>query len=277
MSNRSTAESSGAEPAELNSSTVSQVHSNVGEQTVSGDQVPQHIAIIMDGNSRWAKKRGKSTPAGHRAGVEAVRKVLRLCTDHGVKIVTLFAFSSENWQRPSAEVKALMRLFASYLKREVNQLHADGVRVRFIGDRQRFSKSLVKQMESAEQLTIDNTDTTLVIAVDYGGQWDITRAARELAEMVQAGVLQPEQIDESLLDAHISLADIPKPDLCIRTAGEQRISNFLLWQLAYAEFFFTETLWPDFGEKDMVAALASYHMRDRRYGGRDEEAPVEAY
>ena len=234
----------------------------------SGD-VPQHLAIIMDGNSRWAKSRGKSTPAGHRAGVEAVRTVLKLCQNHGIKVVTLFAFSSENWQRPSLEVKALMKLFATYLKKEVKQLHADGVRVRFIGDRQRFSKGLVKQMQNAEQLTADNRDTTLVLAVDYGGQWDIANAARQLAERVEVGELRASDIDVDLLDSCISLADLPKPDLCIRTAGEQRISNFLLWQLAYAELYFSDTFWPDFDEADLQAALSSYAQRQRRYGGRD--------
>jgi undecaprenyl diphosphate synthase len=230
--------------------------------------IPEHLAIIMDGNSRWAKRCGKSTPAGHRAGVETVRKVLRLCADHKIKIVTLFAFSSENWQRPSTEVNALMTLFSTYLKREIKKLSDDGVRVRFIGDRQRFSPALVRQMDYAEQLTANNSDTTLVIAVDYGGRWDITHAARQLAVRVQSGELQPEQINEQLLNSCLSTADLPEPDLCIRTAGEQRISNFLLWQLAYAELFFTDTLWPDFDEADMLAALASYQQRQRRFGGR---------
>ncbi len=234
-------------------------------------EVPRHLAIIMDGNSRWAKRQGKSTPMGHKAGVETVRTVLRLAKDCGVEIVTLFAFSSENWQRPSMEVKALMTLFSTYLKGEIKQLHHDGVRVRFIGDRQRFNEGLIKQMEYAEQLTANNTETTLVIAVDYGGQWDIANAARQLAEQVKAGTLEPEQIDENLLDQYITLSDLPKPDMCIRTAGEQRVSNFLLWQLAYSEFFFTDTLWPDFSEQDMHAALSSYNQRDRRYGGRDED------
>lgn len=236
-----------------------------------GYRVPRHLAIIMDGNSRWAKRRGKSTSSGHRAGVEAVRNVLRMAQQHGIEVLTLFAFSSENWQRPSAEVKALMTLFSTYLKKEIKQLHDDGIRVRFIGERRRFSKALLQQMEQAEQLTRDNTTATLVIAVDYGGQWDIANAARQLAEQVQAGTLQPDQIDVDRLDACIAMADLPKPDLCIRTAGEQRISNFLLWQLAYSELFFTETLWPDFAEADMQAALDSYNRRVRRYGGRVEE------
>ena len=235
------------------------------------DEVPRHIAIIMDGNGRWAKRQGKSTSMGHKAGVETVRTVLQLVKDNGIKIVTLFAFSSENWQRPSLEVKALMALFSTYLKNEIQQLHQDGVCVRFIGNRQRFNGSLIEQMDYAEQLTSDNTDTTLVIAVDYGGQWDIANAAKQLAEQVKAGTLEPGQIDETLLDQYIALADLPKPDLCIRTAGEQRMSNFLLWQMAYSEFFFTDTLWPDFGEREMQAALASYKQRDRRYGGREED------
>ncbi len=231
---------------------------------------PKHLAIIMDGNGRWAKRRGKSTSYGHRAGVEAVREILGLCRDHGIQVLTLFAFSSENWQRPSKEVSALMTLFASYLKKEVNKLHKDGVRIRFIGGRDRFSKALLKQMEHSENLTRDNSDTTLVIAVDYGGQWDIANAARLVAEQVKAGTLEPEQIDADLLNNYIALADLPKPDLCIRTAGEFRLSNFLLWQLAYSEFFFTTTLWPDFSDVDMQQALLSYRNRDRRYGGRSE-------
>ncbi len=243
--------------------------SSVAENKIN--PLPQHVAIIMDGNGRWARRQGLSVSAGHRAGVEVVRDVLKICSAYQIKIVTLFAFSSENWQRSTIEVKALMALFASYLKREVKKLHQDGVRVRFIGDRQRFSKSLIKQMEQAEQLTLDNTTTTLVIAVDYGGQWDIAHAARQLAEQVKAGSLEPEQINVELLDQYISLADLPKPDLCIRTANEHRISNFLLWQLAYAELYFTDTLWPDFGELDMQRALQSYSLRQRRYGGRDDE------
>lgn len=231
---------------------------------------PRHIAIIMDGNGRWAKRRNKSATYGHRAGVEVVRDVVGLCRDYGVKVLTLFAFSSENWQRPTKEVNALMTLFASYLRKEVNKLHNDGVRVRFIGGRDRFSKGLLKQMEHAEHLTRANSDTTLVIAVDYGGQWDIAQAARLVAEQVKAGVLEPDQIDAQLLDSYVSLADLPKPDLCIRTAGECRVSNFLLWQLAYSEFFFTDTLWPDFSEVDMQKALASYRNRDRSYGSRSE-------
>lgn len=238
------------------------------------ENVPHHLAIIMDGNGRWARKQGKSASFGHRAGVEAVRTVLKLANDYGIKVVTLFAFSSENWSRPTTEVKALMSLLSAYLKREVKRLHEDGIRVRFIGDRQRFSSGLLKQMQQAEELTASNDHSTLVIAVDYGGQWDITQATKKLAQRVEAGEIKSSDIDENMLDSVISLADLPKPDLCIRTAGEQRISNFLLWQLAYSELFFTETLWPDFGERDMREAIESFAQRERRYGGRDETDTV---
>lgn len=238
--------------------------------------VPEHVAIIMDGNSRWAKRQGKSTSSGHKAGVEAVREVLRLATDYGIRVVTLYAFSSENWQRPALEVKALMSLLGVYLKSETKQLHKDGVQVRFIGARDKFSKGLLKQMQQAEALTAANTKSVLVIAVDYGGQWDIANAAKVLAEKVKAGLLEPDQIDAAELAQHVALADLPAPDLCIRTAGEQRLSNFLLWQLAYAEYFFTDTLWPDFGKPDMERALRAYSQRNRRYGGRNEDSSLDA-
>ena len=239
-------------------------------------EIPEHLAIIMDGNGRWAKARGKSAPSGHKAGVETVRTVLKLCKNYGIKVVTLFAFSSENWLRPGPEVKALMLLFSTYLKKEVKQLNKDGVRVRFIGDRQRFTAGLLKQMQYAEELTAHNTETTLVIAVDYGGQWDIANAAKQLALQVKAGELDPSAIDAALLGEHIALADLPKPDLCLRTSGEQRISNFLLWQLAYAELYFTDTLWPDFTDSDMVQMLECYNNRDRRFGGREDDDTLPA-
>jgi undecaprenyl diphosphate synthase len=232
-------------------------------------QLPHHVAIIMDGNNRWARREGVSTAAGHKAGVEAVRNVLKVSLDYNIQVVTLFAFSSENWQRSSFEVKALMTLFAAYLKSEIKKLNTDSVRVRFIGDRQRFSKGLIKQMVAAETLTQANTRTTLVIAVDYGGQRDIVQAAQQLAVQVKNGELEPEQIDEERLNAHIALADLPKPDLCIRTSGEQRISNFLIWQLAYAELYFTPVLWPDFGEAEMILALQAFSERSRRFGSRE--------
>lgn len=239
------------------------------------ERLPRHVAIIMDGNNRWARRRGLRGAAGHKAGVEAIRTVLDAFRQRGVHTVTLFAFSSENWQRPSAEVRALMNLFSSYLESEVRKLYEDGVRVRFIGRRDRFSRGLQKQMDYAEQLTRFNRQTTLVIAADYGGQWDIANAARVLAERVARGELAPQDIDEAQMDFHVALSDLPKPDLCIRTAGEHRISNFLLWQLAYAELYFSEVLWPDFSAADVDEALAAYARRERRFGGRAGEAAAD--
>lgn len=242
-------------------------------QATSVESVPRHVAIIMDGNNRWAKRRGLRSASGHRAGVEAIRPALRVCRDAGVEVVTVFAFSSENWRRPSLEVRALMRLFAHYLDSEVQQLHRDGVRVRFIGQRDQLADALRERMARSEALTRDNRKTQLVIAVDYGGQWDIVQAARQLARQVQRGELSPEQIDIPRFDSALSLADLPKPDLCIRTAGEQRISNFMLWQLAYSELYFSQCLWPDFDEAEMAAALAAFARRDRRFGSRDTRRP----
>ncbi|MBN7797533.1 polyprenyl diphosphate synthase [Parahaliea mediterranea] len=230
--------------------------------------VPRHVAIIMDGNNRWARRQGVPGPAGHRAGVEAVRGVLRSCRDHGVEVLTLFAFSSENWGRPQPEVRALLALLSRYLRNEVRELHKDGVRLRFIGQRGRFSERLQRLMERAEHLTRDNRAATMVIAVDYGGQWDIAQAARAVAEEVRAGRIQPEDISVELLDGYLSAADLPRPDLCIRTGGDARISNFMLWQFAYSELYFTNTLWPDFGELEFARALADYSRRERRFGLR---------
>lgn len=230
--------------------------------------LPRHIAIIMDGNNRWARRRGLPGVAGHKAGVEAIRAVLRAARSHGIEVLTLFAFSSENWLRPRAEVAALMQLFSTYLNSEVKKLHADGVRLRFIGQRSRLKMSLQNKMADAELLTAGNAQSTLVIAVDYGGQWDIANAAREIALRVARGELRPEQVDEQLLDSFTALADLPKPDLLIRTAGEQRISNFLLWQSAYAELYFTDAYWPDFGERDLLRAIEVFARRERRFGGR---------
>ena len=232
---------------------------------------PKHIAIIMDGNNRWARKRLLPGIGGHKAGVEAIRNVLTVCEKYQVKVLTLFAFSSENWQRPEEEVGALMRLFLAYLKREVNDLHNKGIRLRFIGKRDRLSAEIVEQMEIAEQLTKDNTVSTLVLAVDYGGQWDLANASRRIAQQYSEGKLSLEQIDEVLLDQHTALSDLPKPDLCIRTGGEFRISNFLLWQMAYAELYFTDCYWPDFKEQQMEEAIAAYASRQRRFGMTSEQ------
>jgi len=235
----------------------------------SGQVIPRHVAIIMDGNNRWAKRRGLPGAAGHRAGVEAVRGILRACREHGVEVLTLFAFSSENWGRPQPEVRALLALLSRYLRSEVRELHKDGVCLRFIGERSRFSENLRRLMRQSEQLTAANTGATMVIAVDYGGQWDIAQAAQKLARQVLAGELQPGDITPELIDENISISDLPRPDLCIRTGGDARISNFMLWHFAYSELYFTNTLWPDFDGAEFARALADYSRRERRFGLRE--------
>jgi undecaprenyl diphosphate synthase len=232
--------------------------------------LPRHVAIIMDGNNRWARQRNLPGPAGHRAGVEAVRGVMRACRDHKIEVLTLFAFSSENWQRPLPEVRALLALLSRYLRTEVKQLHDDNVRLRFIGQRDRFSPRLQRLMTHSENLTAANTGATVVIAVDYGGRWDIAAAARALAERCAHGSLSPEEITPELFGQVLALGDLPEPDLCIRTGGDARISNFLLWDFAYTELYFTPVLWPDFGELEFIRALSDYSRRERRFGGRRE-------
>lgn len=232
------------------------------------NMIPHHVAIIMDGNNRWAKRQGLQGTAGHRAGVEAVREVLRTCRDHGVQVLTLFAFSSENWGRPQPEVRALLALLSRYLRAEVRGLHEDGIRLRFIGERSRFSERLQRLMLQSEELTEQNTVSTVVIAVDYGGQWDIAQAVQKLAKRVQDGELEPQQITPELINQNVSISDLPHPDLCIRTGGDARISNFMLWHFAYSELYFTNTLWPDFGELEFARALADYSRRERRFGVR---------
>ncbi len=229
-------------------------------------KLPRHVAIIMDGNGRWAKRRLMPRIAGHRAGVEAVRGIVKACARKGIEVLTLFAFSSENWRRPREEVGLLMDLLLSALEREAQKLHENDVCLRFIGDRSAFSAKLSEKMAEAEVLTAANTGLKLVIAVNYGGRWDITQAARRLARQVATGELAAEAIDEALLQGQLSLADLPEPDLFIRTGGEQRVSNFLLWQLAYTELYFTDTLWPDFNDQSFEAALASFAGRQRRFG-----------
>ena len=225
----------------------------------------------MDGNNRWAKRRGVPGPIGHRAGADIVKGLMYACRDRGVETLTLFAFSSENWQRPEAEVRALMALLSRYLRREIKELAADGVRIRFIGRRDRFSPRIKKLLDDSEQATAHNPSATLVLALDYGGRWDVSRAASELASDVAAGRLNAEDINEELLSSRLSLADQPAPDLCIRTGGEWRLSNFLLWQFAYAELWFTDTLWPDFSVDELDEAIAHFAGRERRYGGRPGE------
>lgn len=225
----------------------------------------RHVAIIMDGNNRWAKQRGMAGVSGHKVGVERIRDVMSACQDVGIEVLTVFAFSSENWRRPPVEVEALMSLFLLYLKNEAKALKKKGVALRVIGNRERFSPSIQKAIVAAEELTRGGK-TTLVIAADYGGRWDIAEAAKKLAVKVAAGELDPASIDEDLLHAQTSLADLPPLDLLIRTGGEVRISNFLLWQCAYAEMFFSDKLWPDFNGDELKRAVASFAERQRRFG-----------
>lgn len=233
--------------------------------------LPRHVAIIMDGNNRWAKKRGLPGPEGHRAGETAVRRIVEHAARTGLEVLTVFAFSSENWRRPEQEVAALMSLFLEALTKKVGELHANGIRLRFIGDLSRFSPELQAGMQEAEALTRDNVRMVLVIAVNYGGQWDMAHAAQKLALEVAAGRLTPAEITPERMGHFVQMADLPPVDLLIRTGGEMRISNFLLWQTAYAEFYFTEALWPDFDAAELDRALADYARRQRRFGRTSEQ------
>ena len=228
--------------------------------------VPRHVAIIMDGNGRWAARRKRPRMVGHRAGARSVNVCIDFCLERGIGALTLFAFSSENWGRPEEEVGALMKLFLNALEREVVELERRGVRVRFIGERERFSAAIQQRMAEAEARTAGNDRLHLNVAASYGGRQDIARAARSLAADVAAGRLRPDQIDEEAVAARVALADLPPPDLFIRTGGELRVSNFLLWQLAYTELWFTDTLWPEFGAAELQRALDDYASRERRYG-----------
>lgn len=228
--------------------------------------LPRHLAVIMDGNGRWAQQRLRPRIIGHRAGARAVNVCIDFCLERGIRALTLFAFSSENWGRPQEEVGALMKLFMGALDREVEELHRRGVRVRFIGERERFSPVIRERMQAAEAQTGANTKLDLVIAASYGGRQDIAQAARTLATEVAAGTLRAEDIDEAAVGARMSLADLPAPDLFIRTGGDHRISNFLLWQLAYTELWFTDLLWPELDHATLQLALDDYAGRERRFG-----------
>ncbi len=229
-------------------------------------RIPQHVAIIMDGNGRWAELRGKKRTAGHKAGVESVKTSVAIAAKKGVKVLTLFAFSSENWQRPESEVSVLMDLFMFVLTREVKRLHKNGIKFKVIGDLSKFSSKLQKMIVESETLTAENTGMVLAVAANYGGRWDITNAAKILAEKVAKQEIKPEEITESTLNDQTSLAGLPELDLLIRTGGDYRISNFLLWQAAYAEFYFTDVLWPDFDEEEFTKAITLFDQRERRFG-----------
>ncbi|MFD2229773.1 polyprenyl diphosphate synthase [Alkalimarinus sediminis] len=238
---------------------------------ITATDKPRHVAIIMDGNNRWAKKKKLLGVSGHKAGVDAVRAVVETCVEEGIETLTLFAFSSENWRRPAEEVSALMKLFLLALQREVKKLHKNNIRLKIIGDRSKFSPVLQEHMAKAEALTANNTRLNLVIAANYGGHWDIAQATQKIAKMVETGEVNASDVDENLIQQHLCLGDLPMPDLCIRTAGEQRISNFMLWQFAYTELYFSEVFWPDFQHQEMRKALAAYASRQRRFGQTDDQ------
>ncbi|MGB7904145.1 MAG: polyprenyl diphosphate synthase [Steroidobacteraceae bacterium] len=233
--------------------------------------LPRHVAVIMDGNGRWAQRRALPRHLGHRAGAKAVRATVEGCARRGIEALTIFAFSSENWQRPQDEVSRLMELFVESIDKEVDELHRNGIRVRFIGDLSRLRAGLGAKIAAAESRTAANQRMTLYIAISYGGRWDIVEAARRLAARVVTGEIKPEAIDETLFADQLQLADAPEPDLFIRTGGERRISNFLLWNLAYSELYFCDTLWPDFDDAALDAALRFYASRQRRFGLTDAQ------
>jgi undecaprenyl diphosphate synthase len=228
--------------------------------------IPVHVAIIMDGNGRWAKARGLPRAAGHAQGAEAVRRTVRAASELGIRYLTLYGFSLENWKRPAKEIADLMGLLRLYLRKEVGELHREGVRIRFIGDRSMLAQDIIALIDMSEEKTRANTMLDLVIALSYGSRQEITAAVRELARKVAAGELTPDSIDEEMLQERLYTADMPDPDLIVRTSGEQRISNFLLWQSAYAEFVFTDVLWPDFSREKLEDSIEEFSRRERRYG-----------
>lgn len=239
-------------------------HNNTDDQQGNG---PRHVAIIMDGNGRWAKNQGKLRISGHKAGVKSVRRAVSFAVSNNLEALTLYAFSSENWSRPAQEVTALIELFVWALDSEVKSLHKHNVRLRVIGDTSRFSPRIQERIRRSETLTANNSGLTLNIAANYGGRWDIIEGVKKLAEQVQEGLLRPDQITEESLTSQLCMQELAPVDLVIRTGGEHRISNFLLWQIAYAEFYFTDVLWPDFDEHVFEGALNAFSLRERRFGG----------
>lgn len=238
---------------------------------ISEKAIPRHVAIIMDGNGRWARQRNLPRVAGHKAGVNSLRDIVTACSLKNISILTVYAFSSENWKRPGTEVSMLMELFVSSLQKNINELRKNNIRLRFIGDLSAFSGKLRKLMEQAEISTRDNQGLHFVIAINYGGRWDITRACRCIADKVASGETSPDDINEQLIEKNLSMPDLPHPDLFIRTGGEVRISNYLLWQLAYTELYFTDCLWPDFNTVELDKALNWYAGRERRFGQTSEQ------
>ena len=233
---------------------------------IDRDRLPQHVAFIMDGNGRWAKQRGLPRIAGHRQGARILKDLVRCCKDWGIPTLTVYAFSTENWQRPLKEVEFLMRLFERLLRKELTEMHQAGVRLQFLGDLSELPASLQTEMTQACEITAQNQGVTFNVAVNYGSRLEITRAFQALAQQVKQGVLNPEDIDETTISQQLYTPDGPDPDLLIRTSGEQRLSNYLLWQLAYTELYFTEHFWPDFDRSAFHVALLAYQQRDRRFG-----------
>lgn len=233
--------------------------------------LPQHVAVIMDGNGRWAKSKGLPRTAGHKKGADALKRTLDNCKEIGIKYLTIYAFSSENWKRPSDEISDLMQLLQHYLHKELETLHENNIRLRFIGDLSRLESKICEQLEYAKKLTQNNKDFHLTIALSYGSRQEIVLATKKLAQQVESGKITPEQITEELFSKNLDTAGLPDPDLLIRTGGEKRLSNFLLWQSAYTEFYFSDTLWPDFDKNDLISALNDFAKRERRYGTSGEQ------
>lgn len=248
--------------------------SHSSPESANGKSMPRHVAIIMDGNGRWAKSRNKARHSGHRAGVKSVRQSVEMAAERGIEFLTLFAFSSENWARPEEEVTSLMHLFVEALRREVEELHRNNIRLKFVGELSELSSGLQEKIAHSEQRTAGNTGLNLTIAIAYGGRWDIVEASKAIARRVADGSLQLDEIDEAEFSSELRLAQIPDPDLLIRTGGEQRISNFLLWNLAYAELWFTDVLWPEFDKSAFDSALSSYVSKQRRFGHTGDQVEV---
>lgn len=236
------------------------------ERLLNRGNIPQHIAVIMDGNGRWAKKRGSVRVHGHKAGADSVRDITEACAELGVKYLTLYAFSTENWGRPKGEISALMQLLVQSLRKETRKLDENNIRLTSIGEVDRLPPGCRRELEDAKMLTASNSRMTLCLALSYSGRWDLAQAVKTISEKVKKGLMNPEEIDESMIDEHLATADIPDPDLIIRTSGEYRLSNFFLWQSAYAEFFISKTLWPDFRRNELYKAIESFQNRERRYG-----------
>ena len=235
------------------------------------ERLPQHIAIIMDGNGRWAKEQGKMRVFGHQHGVDTVRTITEACAEIGVKYLTLYAFSTENWNRSSFEVNALMKLLTSALKSELKTLNNNNVRLNAIGDLQRLPKSQYEALQYAMDNTKNNTRMTITLCLSYSSRWELTKAMKDIATEVQKGLIKPEDVDETMINSHLATAGMPDPDLLIRTSGEERISNYMLWQIAYSELYFTKKYWPDFSKEDLYEAVVDYQNRERRFGKTSEQ------